>query len=105
MDKLLKKYPAAKDADICCAYILLPEHVTDTEIFEVNSSDLSNIIPSALDLVENIIKEIKLWKNQEMSPKGLASQAHENLFHPDVESALPDIHWTTSKSEEKTSDE
>lgn len=105
ISRLLEKYPLAKNPSVCCAYITLPKNVTDTAMLEIDNSDLSRVIPHAIDKVGDIVKEIKLWKNQEMSTKGLSSKSHKNLFLPDIKSALPYIHWTEPEKKERTGNE
>ena len=105
VEKLQQKYPKARNFSVCCAYIVLPKNVTDTAKIELDSAKLESIIPYAIRKVKDIIDEMKLWKNLEMSQKGLSSKSHKNLFLPDIKSALPDIHWIPSIPEEYTCDE
>ena len=100
MDKFHEKYPHAGVPSVCCAYIVLPKNVADTKTLKWSSVEIEEVMPYALQKVKDIIDEMKLWKNQEMSEKGAASKLHKNLFLPDVKSALRGISWIPSIPEE-----
>lgn len=76
---------------INCSYLALPKNVSDTRLIPCKWENPEAVLENAEAMVWSIVRELKRWKEQRVSAKGLKKSLYSAILLPDTTSALPGI--------------